>query len=261
MVELEHAFDLLNQLGLPISANALDACLDDAAKADCTYLIFLTKLLEAEFLSRQQRSLETRLKFSRLPQKKGLDSFDFSFQPTIDERQIRELETLVFAHRQENAIFLGPPGVGKSHLGIGLCLEAVNKGMTVYFTSMDKLLTDLSKAQNEGKLSRRWKVYQRPDILMIDEIGYINLNRVTGNLFFQLVCMRYEKGSIILTSNKGFGDWGELMGDTALATAILDRLLHHAHVVNIRGDSYRMKERRKAGGVFLLAPPTEATKP
>ena len=146
-------------------------------------------------------------------------------------------------------------------MGIGLCLEAVSKGMTVYFTSMDKLLTDLSKAQNEGKLSRRWKVYQRPDILMIDEIGYINLNRVTGNLFFQLVCMRYEKGSIILTSNKGFGDWGELMGDTALATAILDRLLHHAHVVNIRGDSYRMKERRKAGGVFLLAPPTEATKP
>ena len=104
--------------------------------------------------------------------------------------------------------------------------------MTVYFTSMDKLLTDLSKAQNKGKLSRRWKVYQRPDILMIDEIGYTNLNRVTGNLFFQLVYMRYEKGSIILTSNKGFGDWGELMGDTALATAILDRLLHHAHVVN-----------------------------
>jgi len=261
MVELEHAFDLLNQLGLPISANALDACLDDAAKADCTYLIFLTKLLEAELLSRKQRSLETRLKLSRLPQKKGLDSFDFSFQPTIDERQIRELETLAFAYRQENAIFLGPLGVGKSHLGIGLCLEAVNKGMTVYFTSMDKLLADLSKAQNEGKLSRRWKIYQRPDILMIDEIGYINLNRVTGNLFFQLVCMRYEKGSIILTSNKGFGDWGELMGDTALATAILDRLLHHAHVVNIRGDSYRMKDRRKAGGVFLPAPPTEVVKP
>ena len=261
MVELEHAFDLLNQLGLPISANALDACLDDAAKEDCTYLIFLTKLLEAELLSRQQRSLETRLKLSRLPQKKGLESFDFRFQPTIDERQIRELETLAFAHRQENVIFLGPPGVGKSHLGIGLCLEAINKGMTVYFTSMDKLLADLSKAQSEGKLGHRWKVYQRPDILMIDEVGYSNLNRMTGNLFFQLVCMRYEKGSIVLTSNKGFGDWGELMGDTALATAILDRLLHHAHVVNIRGDSYRMKERRKAGGTFLPVPPTEAVKP
>lgn len=129
--------------------------------------------------------------------------------------------------------------------------------MTVYFTSMDKLLADLSKSQNEGKLSRRWKVYQRPDIVMIDEIGYTNLNRETGNLFFRLVCSRYEKGNIILTSNKGFGDWGELMSDTALATAILDRLLHHAHVVNIRGDSYRMKERRKTGGTFLPAPPTE----
>jgi DNA replication protein DnaC len=257
MVELEHAFDLLNQLGLPVSANVLDACLDDAAKADSTYLIFLTKLLEAEVLSRQQRSLETRLKLSRLPPKKDLANFEFSFQPTIDERQIRELETLAFVHRQENAIFLGPPGVGKSHLGIGLCLEGIRKGMTVYFTSMDKLLADLSKSQNEGKLSRRWKVYQRPDILMIDEIGYTNLNRETGNLFFQLVCSRYEKGSIILTSNKGFGDWGELMSDTALATAILDRLLHHAHVVNIRGDSYRMKERRKTGGTFLPAPPTE----
>ena len=261
MIELEHAYTLLEQLGLPTSVNTLDACLDDAAKADSTYLSFLIKLLESEQQMRQQRSLETRLKLSRLPQKKRLESFDFQFQPNIDERQIRELETLAFSHRQENIIFLGPPGVGKSHLGIGLCMEAVHKGMTVYFTSMDRLLADLSRAQSEGKLERRWKVYQRPTILMIDEIGYTNLNRVTGNLFFQLVCMRYEQGSLILTSNKGFGDWGELMGDTALATAILDRLLHHAHVVNIRGESYRMKERRKAGGTFLPAPPTETKEP
>ena len=258
MIELEHAYTLLEQLGLPTSASSLDACLDDAAKSDSTYLSFLTRLLEAEQMMRQQRSLETRLKLSRLPQKKQLNNFDFQFQPNIDERQIRELETLAFAHRQENILLLGPPGVGKSHLGIGLCMEAVNKGMTVYFTSMDRLLLDLSKAQNEGKLERRWKVYQRPAILMIDEIGYTNLNRVTGNLFFQLVCMRYEQGSMILTSNKGFGEWGELMGDTALATAILDRLLHHAHVVNIRGESYRMKERRKVGSGVFAAPPIEA---
>ena len=257
MIELEHARTLLEQLGLSTSANSLDACLDDAAKIDSTYLSFLIQLLKTEQSMRQQRSLETRLKLSRLPQKKKLENFDFAFQPHIDERQIRELETLAFAHRQENILFLGPPGVGKSHLGIGVCMEAVNNGMTVYFTNMDRLLVDLSKAQNEGKLERRWKVYQRPAILMIDEVGYTNLNRVTGNLFFQLVCMRYEQGSIILTSNKGFGDWGELMGDTALATAILDRLLHHAHVVNIRGESYRMKERKKAGATFLPAPPNE----
>ena len=171
MIELEHTYTLLEQLGLPTSASSLDACLDDAAKSDSTYLSFLTRLLESEQMMRQQRSLETRLKLSRLPQKKQLSNFDFQFQPNIDERQIRELETLAFAHRQENILLLGPPGVGKSHLGIGLCMEAVNKGMTVYFTSMDRLLLDLSKAQNEGKLERRWKVYQRPSILMIDEIG------------------------------------------------------------------------------------------
>ena len=257
MMEVEHAYTLLEQLGLSASARTLEACLNDAAKSDSTYLSFLTRLLETEQEMRQQRSLQTRLKLSRLPPKKRLDSFDFQFQPNMDERQIRELESLAFAHRQENILFLGPPGVGKSHLGIGLCMTALQKGMTVYFTSMDRLLADLFKAHNEGKLERRWKVYQRPSILMIDEIGYTNLNRTMGNLFFQLVCMRYEQGSMILTSNKGFGEWGELMGDTALATAILDRLLHHAHVVNIRGESYRMKERRKVGEGFFSAPPIE----
>jgi DNA replication protein DnaC len=124
---------------------------------------------------------------------------------------------------------------------------AIHQGLSVYFVSMERLLDDLRKAYNVGKLSHRWKVYQRPGLLVIDEIGYTQLDRVSGSLFFQLVCSRYEKGSMILTSNKGFGEWGELMGNIPLATAILDRLLHHAHVVNIRGQSYRMKSRNKAG--------------
>lgn len=255
MVELAHAVKLLEDLGLPSSSLALESCLSQATHEEPTYLGFLTRLLEVENEVRQERSLTTRLKLSRLPKEKTLENFDFTFQPTIDERQIRELGNLSFVARHENVVFLGPPGVGKSHLGIALCLEALKQGATAYFTNLDRLLADLKRAQREERLEKRWKVYLRPDILMIDEIGYTSLKDDEGNLFFQLVAMRYERGSMILTSNKSFGDWGNLMGDLALATAILDRILHHAHVINIRGDSYRMKERKKAGGLFTPSAP------
>lgn len=246
MLETQNCMNLLNNLGLATSAAYLEACLSQATKQKSTYVHFLTELLNAEQDVRQQRSYETRLKLSRLPHKKDLDSFDFHFQPSLDEQQIRELATLNFAARKENLVLLGPPGVGKSHLGMAICMEAIKKGMIAYFTTMDRLLDDLGRADRDGRLAKRWKVYRRPDLLMVDEIGYKPLDQVTGNLFFQLVCLRYEKGSMILTSNKGFADWGELMGNTAMATAILDRLLHHAHVINIRGGSYRMKERKES---------------
>lgn len=257
MMELLHARDLLLDLGLPASSEILDNCLNDSTRSESTYLSFLVSLLEAEQKVRKKRSLETRLKLSRLPRTKNLESFDFTFQESIDERQIKELANLSFVSRHENLFFLGPPGVGKSHLGIAICLEAIKNGLSAYFTSLDRLLADLSKAQKEGRLSKRWRVYTRPHILMVDEIGYARMNRETGNLFFQLVCRRYEEGSMILTSNKGFAEWGELMGDTPLATATLDRLLHHAQVINIRGNSYRMKDRIKVGGIFTPAPPLE----
>jgi len=254
MIELERTRLMLENLGLAQAALTLDSHLDYAARSEITYLEFINRLLEDEVDFRRKRSEETRLKLSRLPQKKTLDDFDFSFQPSIDERQIRELATLSFIHRQENVILLGPPGVGKSHIAISLAVEAIRQGLSVYFVSMEKLLYDLRRANNEGKLHNRWKVYQRPGMLVIDEIGYSQLDRVSGNLFFQLVCSRYEKGSMILTSNKGFGEWGDLMGDVPLATAILDRLLHHAHVVNIRGQSYRMKSRIKAQQTWWSIP-------
>lgn len=164
MQETRQVMDLLDSLGMPAAAHALEACLNDAARQDSTYLSFLGELLQMERQVRQERSYLTRLKLSGLPPAKQLDTFDFTFQPTIDERQIRELVTLAFAQRQENLIFLGPPGVGKSHLGIALCVEAIQQGMTVYFTTLDRLLADLSRAEREERLERRWKIYRRPDI-------------------------------------------------------------------------------------------------
>ncbi|BCJ85659.1 IS21-like element helper ATPase IstB [Effusibacillus dendaii] len=247
MIELEQARMRLEELGLGQAALLLDAQLEAASHSQSTYLSFLNSLLDAELFERQRRNLEVRTKLAHLPYRKTLEEFDCAFQPSIDERLIRELATMTFVNRNENVLFLGPPGVGKSHLSVALAVEVIRLGVSVYFVSLAYMMEDLRKAYEENRLEKRLRVYVRPKILVVDEVGYLPLDPVAANLFFQVVSARYERGSILMTSNKSFGEWGELVGDSVLATAILDRLLHHSHVINIRGNSYRLREKMRTG--------------
>lgn len=255
----------LEQLGLPAAAAALERHLETAVRQQVTYLEFLSDLLSSEQAERRARYLATRTRLANLPFKKTLADFDFGFQPSIDERQIRELATLGFVHQAANVLFLGPPGVGKTHLAVALGLAALEQGYSVYFTSAHRMIQDLTAAHQENRLRRRLRLYLAPKVLIIDEIGYEAFPPAAATLFFQVVSARYEKASIILTSNKSFSEWGDILGDPVVATAILDRLLHHAYVVNIRGESYRLRE-RKASGLYMgpglrMPPPGPQTAP
>ncbi len=242
----------LSALQLAESDALLDMDLEAAAQQERTYAEFLCLLLETEVEARRTRALAARMRMAGLPCPKTLGQFDFAFQPSVDERQVRELATLRFVSDASNVILLGPPGVGKTHLAVALAMEAIAGGHSVSFVTAHDLVTDLGRAAREGKLESRLRRYFKPKVLVVDEVGYLPLDAVGATIFFQLVSARYERGSILLTSNKSYADWGQVFGETTIATAILDRLLHHSTTINIRGDSYRLKERKKAG--LLSAP-------
>jgi DNA replication protein DnaC len=232
----------LADLQMPGSLEAVDALMAKLDQGALSPAEAMEKLLESQVNLRRERRLFSAMRSSRLPVLKRLDSFDFSFQPSIDRNQILSLHELTFIDRKENVILLGPAGVGKSHLAISLAVTAAEKGKRIYFSTLSDMIFSLIEAEKQGRLKERMAVLRNPSLLVVDEIGYLPITASGTNLFFQVVNARYEKGSMILTSNKSFKEWGEIFGDTVAASAMLDRLLHHCHIVNIKGNSYRLRQ-------------------
>ncbi|GCE16691.1 IS21-like element helper ATPase IstB [Dictyobacter kobayashii] len=232
------------QLNLTHLQTALPQLLETARREQWTYETMVERALGAELDGREQKATARRLKAARIPSKKTVEGFDFSFQPSLSERRIRELADLSFVRTCTNVIFLGPPGTGKTHLSLALANRALAEGHSVLFTTLAELAQSLESASHPGLMRQRLRRYIAPSLLIIDEVGYTRLTAEQAHHFFELVAARYEHGSIILTSNTSFTGWGALLGDEVLATALLDRLLHHAEVIAINGSSYRMKERR-----------------
>ena len=237
--------DNLEHLKMKNTLNILDNYLEMAVKEDFNIVEVLDHLLCEEAKSKRTRAYEKAIQMSGFPIKKGLAAFDFSFQPSLDKRQIEELATLRFLENGENIVFLGPPGVGKTHLATALGMEAARHRFTSYYVNCHQLIEQLKRTHFENRLPDRLKTLSRYKLLIIDEIGYLPMDIQGANLFFQLIARRYEKSSTIFTSNKTFSQWNEIFADVTIASAILDRVLHHCSVINIKGESYRLKERKE----------------
>lgn len=229
-------------LKMPRALELLDTTVRRIEQGEIDAIEALDQLLIEELTLRDNRRIKTSLMMARLSAVKMLAGFDFTFQPSLDRNRILALAELKFIERAEVVHLLGPPGTGKSHLATALAVEAVKAGKSVAFSTLADIIASLVKAEREGQLKERIRFLARASLLVVDEIGYLPVTPGGGNLFFQHVNARYEKGAMILTSNRGFAEWGEVFGDHVVATALLDRLLHHAIVIQIEGSSYRLRQ-------------------
>ena len=242
---MERLRENLESLKLKNTLEILDNYLERAIKDKLNIVEVLDHIFSEEAINKRNRAYEKQVQMSGFPIKKTLDEFDFDFQPSIDKRQIEELATMRFLENRENIVFLGPPGVGKTHLASALGMVAARHRCSSYYINCHSLIEQLKKAHFENRLPDKLRTLGKYKLLIIDEIGYLPMDIQGANLFFQLIARRYEKVSTVFTSNKTFSQWNEIFADMTIASAILDRILHHCTVINIKGESYRLKERKE----------------
>ena len=253
--------DQLRTLNLKHAERNVDPLCEEAAQRPSGYTEFLSRVLDEELVRRMDQGMQMRLKLAHFPFQKTLEQFDFGFQPSLDQRQVEELAALNFVAEARNVLFLGPPGVGKTHLAVALGMKACLAGYGVYYISGHELARRLVASLADDTLEKEFLALTRCKVLIIDEFGYLPFERQQATLMFQLIARRYERLATIVTTNKGFAQWGEVFGgDQAIASAILDRLLHHAAVINIRGNSYRLKDHQHALGLAPEDPGRGQTK-